>query len=266
MNNPILADPKDLQIIHGDLVQVIGGSEPYSRQMASEISLARTLYNNNPNLATQLADTLVFYVAHASLFTRKGSKLLVGITGRDGFNLVFGQDTKEAFRELEAKDFYTVPQAKADVLLASGDTTFVEYKTLELVIGGVIGGEKYGCIPIRTNNFTKDVTPARTPFVRAGYGEGIALGEVMNYLATNPLHKISETEIGLPNPDFVAEVLKGFEDGEILARACRLGSINNGYSTFDAFTAGIGFELALYGIPVKPAEGGMQRTSGIEKN
>jgi len=248
----IVADPKDLRIIPGNLAQVIKDSEPYSRQTGFGVSLVRAKYRTDPNLATQLADTF-FYVANASLFMRKGKKVLAGITGRDGFNLVFGQDTETASNELKSNGFYKVPHVKADALLASGDVTFVEFGALELKTNPDYLYPN-GYFPIRTTNFTKDVTIARAPFVRVSYGEGFMLGQIMDYLATNPVRKISEIVIGLPSQDFVAEALKGLRDGEMLAQACELGSFGLD-SYFDAGYRDVYVHRALSGVPSKPAKG-----------
>lgn len=253
------ANPKDLEIISGNLRDVIQQSKPYSRQTGAEISLARTQYEENPELASQLARTF-FYVANVHLFMRQGKRLLCGIGGRAAFNTVYGKDTENATKELAETGFYRLPTDKRDainLLLGSGEVTFVDFNDVKLKIDN----SDYGHFAIRTGKYRKDVTPSRAPFVRAGFGEGIVLEKVMGYLADNSVRKIDETNVYLSNPEPVAEALKELKDGEIVARACRLDDFDN-FSNFIAIDWGVGNSDALRGVRENVAKGDGKKSGG----
>ncbi|MFH1510982.1 MAG: hypothetical protein ABIF10_04765 [Candidatus Woesearchaeota archaeon] len=247
---PYVTNQRQLQTIPGDLTTVVAKSEPWSRQTAAQIALARSMYDEGPQLATDLA-RIGFYTADVAIFIKERKQVLVGITGRDGFNIIYGQETKEVTDELTREGFYHVKGEKAagiNMLLGS-QVTFVPIKELKLENEGT-----YGCITIRTENFIKDSTPAREPFVRAVFGEGLVRKQVMAYLADNPIKKIHETRIYLPAPEVVEEALAKTEKGEMIGRACWLSSFGND-SIFFAVDRFVGNRGALRGVPIKDAEG-----------
>ncbi len=251
-------NPTDLTTIPGNLGQVIADSELWSRQTGAEVSFARARADPDSELSRELART-AFYTANVSLFMKSGRQLLAGIGGRVAFDVVYGTDTEAAKQELLSTGFYPLPANKRDVintsLLGSGEVVFVDFNAIKLKTDG-----GYGHFVVRTKVYEKDVTPAREPFVTAGFGQGTVRQKVMAYLADNSVRSVDETRIYLPSSEVVEDTLSRLADGEMVARACWLYHLDYD-SNFKADIMFVGNHLALRGVRrVIAAEGGTQKS------
>lgn len=236
------------EIKHGPLTDTYGLFVPSTINTGAQISADRI---EDEGLRSEW-----FYTANAPLATKRGGKLLLGMGGNTAFNAIFGVDTKTVCDELRDGGYIHLDPRKRDLILRlerAGEVVFVEPNAL-----GLKGNEvEYRQFPIRTGNYQKDATTARMPWVSAGFGAGYMLRIVMDNLITN---NIPETTVFTFNPDHAAESVR---DGEIIARASRLGIFDYG-SYFDAGIRGVDDRSGLRGVLRTPAEGGAPEKTELE--
>ena len=231
------SEPK-YEIKTGPLAETYGLFNPLTINTGAEISADRIRIK-------ELRSTW-FYVANASLATKRAGKLLLGISGRTAFNVVFGTDTEKTCQELRNTGYIHLNPVKRDLILRleqQGEVTFIDPNDLKLE------GEdaEYRQFSIRPKSYERNITIARLPFIHAGYGSGDMLRQVMNNLDTN---RITKTTIFAMNPDHAAENVK---DDEIIARASWLDYFDD-VSFFDASVCVVNLRGALRGV-LNPAEG-----------
>lgn len=189
------------------------------------------LDSNTINTGTQISADRIknrelrnkwFYTANLGLATKRNGKLYLGIGGRAAFNVVFEYDTEKACRELINTGYINLSPQQINAILKLerlGEVIFVDPRELQLQ-GNEAG---YRSFPIRTARYDKDVTLARQPFVHAGFGSGVMLGNVMDSMRTDENYRISETGVYTMNPEHVAENVL---DNGIVARASGLGGFD----------------------------------------
>lgn len=229
----------------GSLAETYGLFVPTSINTGAQISADR--------IKDEGLRSIWLYTANVSLATKRDGKLLLGIGGNAAFNAVFGKNTQEVCQELTEIGYVHLNSDQRDLILRleeSEEVAFVEPSNLKLEGDG----NEYRLFPIRTGQYSKDVTVPRVPFVNAGYGSGYMLERVMANLGQEG--KIFETRVYIMNPEHAAENVK---DDEMVARASGLGGFGGG-SRFNADVWGVDFHNALRGVlRSKPAEGRSQK-------
>ena len=240
------AQKPNYDIRQGPLAQTYGLFVPSTINTGALISADRI---TNKSLRNEW-----FYTSNTPFATKRNGKLLLGMGGNAAFNVIFGTDTEVVCQELIDSGYVHLNPAKRNHVLMlekAGDVVFVDPEEMALEGSKV----EYRSFPIISDQYSKDCTVARMPWVSAGYGSGYMLEEVMDNLRVNG--HISETLVFTMNPDHAAE---NVEDDEIVARASWLGGF--GFSSdFYAVIHHVDYLNGLRGVLLdKSAKGGAQKT------
>ena len=231
-------------------------------QEASEIMNARRL-EPDPKTKQELRDRY-FYTANLSLARIIGGNLEYGLSGREAFDGIAGQDIGEFSRQLINSGFYRLTPEQIAALPNFTGIEWVDPSKLNLQT--VPGNRQWGFVEVDTSDYSAEkLNKDQRRIAQKPYGgmerkqdpnqEYSDFGENMKML--NAADKRT-TRIYFPTPEYVGESIK---KGEVVARASRLSHFDND-SWFYAGGRNVDNHGGLRGVRNVAAEGGAPKVEG----